>query len=212
MTIFEYILAVITACVLLRIIKEFFMPLIKNKNKLRISTSDWINGFVVSKFKAGENVSLAVEADCDYGEQIVISANQSHGRRVLHASADVVVDPDVYLLVVDASQNPVVVTLPVAHDYTGLLSIVCADAAHGIELIPNASTQNVIFDLSNVVFHAKGDSVSLVSDKGQSDSLPPNEDEMGNGGGVDTQAITAPALLTPGTWYIVAKYSAQWYA
>ena len=188
------------------------MALIKNRNTLRISPHDWINGFLVTKIVAGENVSIDVERHGGYGEQIVISANKSQGRRAIALSADGVVDPDVYLVVVDASQNPVNVTLPVAHDYLGQLAIVCADPSHGIQLLPNASTQNVIFYTSSIKFNAKGDAVVLVSDRGQSEPCPANCDTLPDDEEPD-DPIDAPVDLTyPGTWYAVGRYVSQWYA
>jgi len=61
---------------------------------------------------------------------------------------------------------------------------VCADPSHGIEFVPNGSTANEIFDVSNVAFHAKGDALTLISDRGRS----------------------------PGTWYVIGRYAAAWYA
>lgn len=177
----------------------------KQNNTLRISSTDWINGYLTTKIKAGENVSVDVEKNSDFGQQLVISANKSQGRRVLKLDVDGVVDSDVYLVLVDASKNLVKVTLPVAHDYLGQLSIVCVDPTHGIELVSNLSTQNVIFDTSSIAFHAKGDSITLVSDRGQ--SIPVEENL------VEEENVSAPTDgLFPGTWYVVGRYAAQWYA
>lgn len=188
------------------------MPLIKSRNTLRISPSDWINGFLITKIRAGENVAVDVEPNGAYGEQLVISANKSQGRRAIVLTADGVVEPDVFLVVVDARNNPVSVTLPVAHDYLGQLSIVCADASHGITLCPNASTQNVIFDTSSIKFNAKGDSIVLVSDRGQSAPCPSNCDTLPDGEEPDDPADAPVDLTYPGTWYAVGRYVASWYA
>lgn len=186
------------------------MSLIRSRNTIRISNTDWINGYIVSKIKAGENVTLDVEQHSSFGEQIVISANKTQGRNAIILNSDGVVDPNTYLVLVDASKNPVKVILPVAHDYLGQLSIVCMDASCGIELIPNASTQNVIFDSSNIHFNAKGDSITLISDRGQSAPLPPSvmEDDQ-----PDDLSVQCPVnLMYPGTWYVIGRYTAQWYA
>jgi hypothetical protein len=176
--------------------------LTKNKNTIKVSASDNVNGFLVTKIKGGENVSVNLEPDNQFGERIVISANKTQGRRVISTDVDVVVDPDVYLVLVDASKNHVKVYLPVAHDFLGQLSIVCVDASNGIEVLPNQSTGNVIFDTSNSNFHAKGDSITLVSDRGESIPAVMEEDE------VESQGIS----IFPGTWYIVGRYASQWYA
>ena len=177
----------------------------RNKNTLRVSATDNVNGFLVNKVKGGENVSVCLEPDNQLGEQLVISANKTQGRRVLSVDCDAVIDPDVYLVLVDASKNHVKIYLPVAHDYLGQLSIVCADASNGIEILPNQSTGNVIFDTSNANFHAKGDSITLVSDRGESVPVIEEEEEDDS---VDSQGIS----LFPGTWYIVGRYASQWYA
>lgn len=197
------------------------MPLIRNRNTLRISATDWVNGYLIKKIKSGENVSIDFESDADWGEQIVISANKTQGRRVQMVNSDTIIEPDVYLVVVDASQNHVTITLPVAHDYLGQLSVVCADPSCGIDFIPNGSTQNVIFDVSNIGFNAKGDAIVLVSDRGQSEKPAPEDDDesLGNkdkdrdgDGDEEDEKVEAPVLLAPGTWYVVSKYAAQWYA
>lgn len=198
---------------LFRRIKEFFMPLIRNRNTLRISATDWVNGYLIRKIKPGENVSVDIEVNAEWGEQIIISANKTQGRRVMMVNGDAIIEPDVYLVVVDASQNHVTLTLPVAHDYLGQLSIVCADPSYGIEFITNGSTQNVIFDTSNMSFNAKGDAITLVSDRGQSDPVPPEEDDVESlSDDEEDEKVEAPVLLKPGTWYVVSRYSAQWYA
>lgn len=186
------------------------MPLIKNRNTIRISSSDWINGFLINKIVPGENVAVDLESNGTYGEQLVISANKSQGRKAIVLTSDDVVGPDVYLVIVDASKNPVVVTLPVAHDYLGQLSIVCADASNGITLVPNASTKNVIFDESNIKFNAKGDAVVLVSDRGRSEELAKNN--LADDEEPDENVNLPHDILYPGTWYAVGRYVSQWYA
>jgi hypothetical protein len=57
---------------------------------------------------------------------------------------------------------------------------------HPIILLPNASTQNIIFDTSNIEFKAKGDSLVFVSDMENSEE-------------------------NPGAWYCVSRYYAVWY-
>lgn len=185
------------------------MPLIRNRNTFRISPSDWINGFLITKIVPGENVAVDIEPNGAYGEQLVISANKSQGRKAIILTSDGVVGPDVYLVVVDASHNPVVVTLPVAHDYLGQLSIVCADASNGITLIPNASTKNVIFDDSNIKFNAKGDAVVLVSDRGRSEVA---KNKLADDEEPDEDVDPPHDILYPGTWYAVGRYVPQWYA
>lgn len=187
------------------------MPLIKNRNTLRISASDWINGFLVTKIVAGENVAVDVEPNGGFGEQLVISANKSQGRRAIVLTADGVVESDVYLVVVDASKNPVNVTLPVADDYLGQLSIVCADPSHGIQIVPNASTLNVIFDSSNIKFNARGDAIVLISDRGQSAPATVNYD-LPDDEEPDDPVDPPVDLQYPGTWYAVGRYVSQWYA
>lgn len=179
--------------------------LTKSKNTIRISASDGVNGFLVNKIKGGENVAINLEPDNQFGERLVISANKTQGRKVLSVNSDAVIDPDVYLVLVDASQNNVKIYLPVAHDYLGQLSIVCVDGSHGIEVLPNQSTGNVIFDVSNLNFHAKGDSITLVSDRGESIPVNVEEDD-------DDEVSAQSSSLFPGTWYVVGKYNSQWYA
>jgi hypothetical protein len=188
------------------------MSLVKNHNILRISPTDGVNGFIVTKFKSGENVQINIEPHPAFGEQIVISANKSQGRNVQTLDCDGVVDNNTYLVLVDASKNPVKVFLPVAYDYLGQLSIVCVDASHGIELVPNAATQNVIFDVSNADFHAKGDSLTLISDRGSSEPAIVEEPAETDSPEADLVEGQCAPLLFPGTWYIVGRYAAQWYA
>jgi hypothetical protein len=103
-------------------------------------------------------------------------------RNVLELNADGVVNSNENIVLVDASQNHVIVTLPPSFDFHGELYIVCVDATHGIEIVPNSG--NVLFDASSVAFHAKGDALTLVSDDSKK----------------------------PGTWYIVGRYAASWFA
>ena len=95
---------------------------------------------------------------------------------------DGVVNSGVTLILADSSQYHVAITLPPAKDFFGQLSIVCVDPSHGIEILPDST--NVMFDSSNGAFHAKGDALTLISDNG----------------------------TAPGTWYIIGRYAALWYA
>jgi hypothetical protein len=186
--------------------------LFQQKNTIRISPQDWKDQYLVNKLVPGENVSLVERNDAYNGRQIVITANKTQGRQVQFLNADGVVNHDTYLVVVDASANPVTVTLPVAHDFLGPLSIVCADASNAITLAPNGSTQNVIFDTSNIEFHARGDSLTLVNDGGE--SAPPAPDALPNAE-IDANFeadFEASGAIQPGTWYVVGRYAAVWYA
>lgn len=178
---------------------------------VKLSPTDPVAGYMVEKIEAGENISMEIEDGWPFGEKLVISANKTEGRRVLYIDSDTTVEKDVFLVVVDASCRHVVVTLPPAHDYTGHLSIVCSDASHGIEIVPNASTENVIFDMSSATFHAKGDSITLVSDRGY---LPDQREEFLSKYelGVEVEAQCHDECFIPGTWFIVGRYAAQWYA
>lgn len=197
------------------------MGLFKSRNVLRISPTDWQDNYICNKFAPGENVEIDLE-DGPWGQRLVITANKTQGRKARFLNADGVVNSDEHLVVVDASQNHVVVTLPPARDYAGQLSIVCADPSNGIEIVPNASTSNLIFDLSNACFNAKGDALTLVSDRGWSPP-PPDPDDDPPDAVLEAQAVgkhhhddgpTPPAedVPFPGTWYVVGRYAAQWYA
>ena len=105
-----------------------------------------------------------------------------HSPNVQILKKDGAVNCGVNLVLADASQYHVVVTLPPARNFLGQLSIVCVDPTHGISISPDGT--NVIFDSSNGAFHAKGDALTLISDN-------------------DT---------SPGTWYIIGRYAALWYA
>lgn len=184
------------------------MALFKGRNTLRISPTDWQSNYICNKIVSGENVKIELE-DGPFGEHLVITANRSQGRKVRSLNESGVVNSDEYLVLVDASKNHVVVTLPPASDYLGQLSIVCLDASNGIELMTNGSTSNVIFDLSSVTFNAKGDSVTLVSDRGESlPAIDPDEEDE------DVLSLSTEYIetITPGTWYVVGRYAASWYA
>jgi hypothetical protein len=181
------------------------MGLTKSRNVLRISPTDWQDNYICNKIAPGENVNISIE-NGTHGEQLVITANRSQGRKVRILNESGVVNPDEYLVLVNASQNHVVVTLPPTRDYLGQLNIVCLDPSYGIELAPNGSTSNIIFDVSNITFNAKGDALILVSDRGMSlPSVDPSEEPP------DVFALSAETL-SPGTWYVVGRYAASWYA
>lgn len=197
-------------CKLIKILREILMGLFKSRNVLRISPTDWKDNYISKKISSGENVDITLE-DGPNGEELVISANRSQGRKVRVMTESGVVNSDEYLILVDASANHIEVTLPPARDYIGQLNIVCVDPSNGIELIPNASTSNVIFDVSNVTFNASGDAVSLVSDRGTSlPQIDPDDDPC------DEILATLSAdyidRRTPGTWYVIGRYAALWYA
>lgn len=183
---------------------EMFTMLFKNRNSLRISATDWQDNYIANKITPGENVDIEIE-NGPYGEQLVINANRSQGRKVRVLTESGVVNFNDYLVLVDASKNHVVVTLPPAFDYIGQLNIVCVDPSCGIELVPNGSTSNVIFDVSNVMFNAKGDALILVSDRGT--SLPSIDPED-----PPDASLSVIDAITPGTWYVVGRYAALWYA
>lgn len=194
----------------IKVLWEFLMGLFKSRNVFRISPTDWQDNYLYNKIASGENVTIELE-DGPHGEQLVITANRSQGRKVRVLTESGVVNSDEYLVLVDASKNHVVVTLPPTHDYLGQLSIVCVDPSNGIELIPNASTSNVIFDLSNVTFNAKGDSVTLISDRGTSPpTVDPNDPPDAILAALNLLDIVG--TITPGTWYVVGRYAALWYA
>lgn len=190
------------------------MKLFKNRNVLRISPTDWQDNWLFKKIAPGENVQVDIE-EGPFGEQLIITANRTQGRNVRILNTDGAIQPNEYLVLVDASKNHVVVTLPVAHDYLGQLNIVCIDPTHGIELAPNQSTSNLIFDVSNVEFNAKGDALILVSDRGV--SLPPPDPDEDDPDIVQLEpALDSHPLVehfpSPGTWYVVGRYAANWYA
>jgi hypothetical protein len=167
-------------------IKENIMALFKSKETLKISPNDRVDGYLSDKIRAGENISLDIHEHEAYGSQIIVSSNKTTNRKVIKVTQDTVVEADVHLVLVDSTNNPVNITLPVAHDYNGDLSIVCVGMVHPIILLPNASTQNIIFDTSNIEFKAKGDSLVFVSDMENSEE-------------------------NPGAWYCVSRYYAVWY-
>lgn len=187
------------------------MALLKSRNILRISPTDWQDNYICNKISAGENVDVTLE-NGPYGEQLVITANRTQARKVRVLNTSGVVNFDEYLVLVDASVNPIVVTLPPAHDYVGQLHIVCVDASNGVEIIPNASTSNVIFDVSNIQFHSKGDSLTFVSDRGSSPPLvnpnDPSDEQLER----QLEIQSVDLSLVPGTWYVVGRYTAAWYA
>ena len=151
---------------------------------VRLSPDDSTASYLIDKIKCGENIFIDVNDDLAYGKQIVISAGsvsrKVSRKEVLNLTESGTVSTNVYLVMVDASQSHVVVTLPCASEYSGHLSIVCVDATHGIELV--AGPQNDIFDSSSISFHAKGDAFDLVTN------------------------------THTGTWIVVGRYAAQWYA
>lgn len=185
------------------------MGLFKSRNVLRISPTDWQDNYICNKFAAGENINIELE-DGPHGEQLVITANKSQGRKIRVLTESGVVNSDEYLVLVDASKNHVAVTLPPTRDYLGQLHIVCVDPSNGIELLPNDSTSNVIFDVSNVTFNAKGDAVTLVSDRGT--SPPPVDPDDPSDAVLSALDVEFIETITPGTWYVVGRYAALWYA
>jgi len=192
------------------LLEILFMGLFKSRNVLRISPTDWRDNYICNKIVAGENVNIERE-NGPHGERLVITANKSQSRKVRVLTESGVVNSDEHLVLVDASKNHVVVTLPPTRDYLGQLHIVCVDPSNGIELLPNASTSNVIFDLSNVTFNAKGDAITLVSDRGTSPPpVDPNEDPSDEV--LALGKIKFIETITPGTWYVVGRYAALWYA
>ena len=150
---------------------------------IRISPDDPQAAYLIDKIKLGENVFCEIKTDPAHGEQLVISAGRVPNKEVLNLTASGIVSPNTYLVMADASKFHVIIMLPPAAQYFGNLSIVCVDASHGIELVVDPSTQNVIFDSSSISFHAKGDAINLIAD---------NKD--------------------PGTWFVVGRYASQWYA
>jgi hypothetical protein len=84
---------------------------------------------------------------------------------VISINANGIIGNNDYLVLVDASKNPVTVTLPCAKRYRGSLQIVCVDASNGINIVSNSEYGNIIFDDSNVKFNIKGDAFTFVSDK-----------------------------------------------
>jgi len=84
---------------------------------------------------------------------------------VISINANGIIGNNDYLVLVDASKNPVTVTLPCAKRYRGSLQIVCVDASNGINVVSNSEYGNIIFDDSNVKFNIKGDAFTFVSDK-----------------------------------------------
>lgn len=154
----------------------------RNRNVFKISKTDNKEGFLADKIKAGNNCDIAIENDGE-GEQLVISCGAFFGKKVRLMSESGAIDNDEYLVLIDASKNHVVATLPCAKKYRGQLHLVCVDASHGIEI--QANQYNSIFDDSNLCFSAKGDSYTLVCDQGK---------------------------LNPGSWYCVGRYCSQWYA
>lgn len=185
------------------------MGLFKSRNVLRISPTDWQDNYICNKIAPGENVEIDLE-DGPWGQRLVITANRTSAKKVRFLNESGVVNANENLVVVDASVNHVVVTLPPAKDYVGQLSIVCADPSNGIELVPNESTSNVIFDLSNASFNAKGDALILVSDRGMSPQAagkPHHHDHHH-----DDEELVPEEVPFPGTWYVVGRYAANWYA
>ena len=141
---------------------EMIMGLFKNHSRIRISPQDSGEGFLVEKIVAGENVSIDVVSG-NQGDQLRISAILDASPSPNAISGHAVIDENESFILVDASKEPVVLTLPPAKTYIRQLKIVCADASHGISIITNPYTSDTIFDTSNLTFHAKGDAYTLVA-------------------------------------------------
>ena len=93
------------------------------------------------------------------------AGHSCNNNSVINMNADGVIGNNDYLVLVDASKNPVTVTLPCAKRYRGSLQIICVDASNGINVVANSEYGNIIFDDSNVKFNVKGDAFTFVSDK-----------------------------------------------
>jgi hypothetical protein len=93
------------------------------------------------------------------------AGHSCNNNSVINMNADGVIGNNDYLVLVDASKNPVTVTLPCAKRYRGSLQIICVDASNGINVVTNSEYGNIIFDDSNVKFNVKGDAFTFVSDK-----------------------------------------------
>ena len=93
------------------------------------------------------------------------AGHSCNNNSVINMNADGVIGNNEYLVLVDASKNPVTVTLPCAKRYRGSLQIICVDASNGINVVTNSEYGNIIFDDSNVKFNVKGDAFTFVSDK-----------------------------------------------
>lgn len=139
------------------------MGLIKNRNLFKISPTDKEDGYLSDKIVGGENVEVIIEQSIENGEQLIFSANKVEVRKIQYISADATINPDVFLVKVDASKNHVVLTLPYANQYKEHLQIVCVDASCGIQVVTH-DEKEVIFDQSNLQFHAKGDAFTLITD------------------------------------------------
>lgn len=133
---------------------------------VRLSDTDPRHHYLLWKLRAGENVRFDVETDPESGDYIVVSANQQiQGRNVVVANEDMEIPCHAFLVLADASKNPVNLTLPRCHDFLGHLSIVCVDPSHGINIVPNGSANDQIFNTSNMAFVSSGDAVMLTSDR-----------------------------------------------
>ena len=178
----------------------------KNRNLLRISPDDTVDDFICNKLEAGENVSLSLENGPN-GQTLVISAN-SVVKNSLFLNQDGLLDKTNHLVVVDASKNHVIVTLPNASEYScEPLYFVCADATHGIEVVSQGN--DVIFDSSNIKFNAQGDALTFICG-----FLPKSVDAIANGDSMASGASSVAALSEPiaNTWFVVSRTVSQWYA
>ena len=91
------------------------------------------------------------------------AGHSCNNNSVINMNADGVIGNNDYLVLVDASKNPVTVTLPCAKRYRGSLQIICVDASNGINVVANSEYGNIIFDDSNVKFNVKGDAFTFTS-------------------------------------------------
>jgi hypothetical protein len=166
--------------------KEFLMAWYSSlfsHDTVKVHPEDPVRHFLLWKLKEGDNVSFDMETDPDTGDYIVISATKQTPRNVERINSDTEIGANTYLVLVDASQNQVTVELPPTHDTLGQLSIVAVDPTHGINIVPNHTTTDTLFDTTNVNFVHAGDAVTFSSDRAMN-----------------------------GVWYCVGTYHTNFYA
>lgn len=116
-------------------------------------------------------------------EEIAPLARQSKNalqKEICYVEASIELDCNYSTVVVDASKQPIELTLPPAKGFAGFLSIVCYDCNFPVKIVPDASDR--ILDESNVELSAKGDCVTF---KPSSDAEP------------------------DGFWFAIARYNAK---
>lgn len=174
------------------------MALIRNPDALRLFPDDPIPSFLGNKVFPGQGIALNRKTDKGFGSQVVISAiNGAQGScgEVFQMSESGRVPNNASLVLIDASLNHVVVTMPHPAEVLNWIAVVCVDNSNGVEfksavegepfvspedgVVVDCNTK--IFDAKNLEFQAAGDSFVFASNRCD-------------------------------TWFCIARYASQWYS